>query len=95
MMQFLAATESTAGVQFSVWLDDTGTSTDPNPAYVRVYTWGPAPQGWTGASLNGVTYTDWSAYCAAEAKLLAAADLAAMQPPTPAPTPLAIQGATF
>ena len=96
-MQFLTATESTAGCQFSVWIDTTqGMATNPDPAYVRDYAFGPAPKGWTGATLDGTAYATWPEYCAAEVKLLAAADLAAMQPPAPTPTPLtAIAGTTF
>ena len=96
-MQFLSATQSPNGsCAFTVWLDTAqGTATEPDPAYVRSYTFGPAPKGWTGATLNGTAYASWPAYCAAEVQLLAAADLAAMQPPVPAPTPLAVAGTTF
>lgn len=91
-MRFLSATEDPTGLQFTVCLD---TSQASDPAYVRSYAFGPAPADWTGASLNGAAYTTWAAYCTAEVKLLAQADLAAMQPPAPAPTPLAVSGTTF
>ena len=97
-MQFLTATESPTGLQFSVWLDTTKTLTDgktPDPAYVRSYAFGPAPKRWAGATLDGASYTTWAEYCTAEVQLLAAAELAAMWPPTPAPTPLAVAGARF
>lgn len=97
-MQFLSATQSPNGAcSFSVWLDTTqGTVADPNPAYVREYTFGPPPADWPSAILNGVTYTSWSAYCAAEVQLLAAAALAAIPPVAPTPTALtSIVGTTF
>ena len=110
-MQFLSATQSPNGsCSFSVWLDTTqGTATDPNPAYVRDYTFGPPPVVgedtltvpptpiyWTSGTLNGVTYTSWPAYCAAEVQLLAVAALAAILPVSPTPTTLtAIAGITF
>ena len=97
-MQFLLATESANGsCAFAVWLDTTqGTATNPNPAYVRSYNFGPPPSGWTGATLNGTAYTSWPAYCAAEVQLLAAAALAAIPPVSPAPTTLTcIVGTTF
>ena len=96
-MQFLVATESAAGCQFAVWLDTAqGTATEPNPVYVRGYSFGPVPKGWTSATLNGTAYTSWADYCAAEVQLLAAADLAAMLPPAPTPTTLtSIVGTTF
>ncbi len=96
-MQFLSATESANGAcAFSVWLDTTqGAATDPDPAYVRNYTFGAAPTGWAGATLNGTAYTSWPTYCAAEVQLLAAAALAAIEA-TPAPATLpSIAGTTF
>lgn len=93
-MKFLTAAGSAAGCEFSVWLDTSkGTAAEPDPAYIRTYTWGRAPTGWNGGSINGTGYTSWPEYCAAETQLLAAADLAAMQPP--APTPLVIAGTVF
>lgn len=80
---------------YQVWLNTTQTLPDgaPNPAWVRNYHFGPAPQNWVGASLDGTAYTDWVSYCQAEVELLAEAEEAQMN--EPAPTVLTIQGTTF
>jgi hypothetical protein len=94
-MQWLKAEQRGAHYHFHIWLDTTKTDAQdkPDSAYVREYRW-PAtpPPGWTGATLNGVAYTDWLAYVQAETMLLAAADLAVLEP---AITTLAAQGQTF
>ena len=51
------------------------------------------PPGWKGGTLNGTAYTDWPSYCAAEAALLAQAELDALTAPDP--TPLAMHGKSF
>lgn len=100
-MQFLAAATDAQGCpNFTVWLDTAKSTKDghPDPSYVQSYPWPIQPKGWSGASLNGVEYTTWADYCAAETKLLAQAKLDAInaaQNPTPAPTPLSVQGQTF
>ena len=95
-------------VHFAIWLDTSkatgqanvytftdagGNTINPDPDHVRVHVFGPSPEGWTSATLNGTTYTDWPAYCAAEAELLAEAEAQATQPPTY--TVLPMQGQTF
>lgn len=65
-------------VHFEVLLDDTKVLADgqPDPRYVRSHVWGAQPPTWTEASLNGVVYTDYHAYIAAETQLLAQSELA-------------------
>ena len=68
---------------------------NPDPAWVRAWSWGAqAPDGWTGASLNGAAYAadQWADYVTAEVELLARAVYAQL---TADPTALAVQGTTF
>lgn len=92
-MQFLSATTDAQGIHYSVWLDTTkSVDGSPDPAYVRNYDWAPVPTDWTGGA------TAYQQMTLDEVKLLAAADLDAItatQNPTPAPTPLSVNGATF
>ena len=97
MMQFLAAEQHPKHLQFRVWLDTSKVDAEgkPDSAFVRHYRFSVAPPpGWSNASLNGTAYTDWAAYCAAEAELLAAADLAAITGTKPVAT-LPMNGQTF
>ena len=95
-MQWLRAEQKHHHYHLRVWLDTTKTDTQgrPDPRYVREYRWhATPPAGWTGASLNGVSYTDWAFYVQAEIELLAAADLAVIEDKVTATLP--IQGTTF
>lgn len=95
-MQFLSATQDAQGFHYSVWLDTTkGTAQSPDPAYVCNYDWAPCPTNPDGTP-------DWTGGASAyqqmtldEVKLLAQADLNAINAPTPAPSPLSVNGATF
>ena len=95
-MQFLSATTDAQGYHYTVWLDTAkGTTQSPDPAYVRNYEWAPCPTNPDG-TVNWVGGT--SAYqqmTLNEVKLLAQADLATINAPTPAPTNLNVQGSTF
>lgn len=94
-MQWLEAQKQGPHLHLHVWLDtDQKTPTgEPDPRYTRTYRFAAEPPpGWTNASLNGTAYTDWHAYCVAEAQLLAAADYAAMHPPVAI---LSVQGQVF
>lgn len=85
-------------IHFQVLLDDTQLLPDgsPNPEYLKEWHWSPQPPNWTGATLNGTTYTDYNAYIAAETQLLAAHHLAQMQAEEAAnATVLPMQGTTF
>jgi hypothetical protein len=97
MMQFLTAEQYAKHLHFRVWLDTHKAEVDgkPDKTFVRHYRF-PAkpPIGWANASLNGTSYTDWPAYCAAEVQLLAAADLAAITGTKPVAT-LPMNGQTF
>ncbi|MHB1701501.1 MAG: hypothetical protein ACYCSN_15485 [Acidobacteriaceae bacterium] len=97
MMQFLTAEQHPKHLQFRVLLDTDKTKPDgkPDERFVRHYRFAAkAPSGWSDAKLNGTAYTDWAAYCAAEVKLLAAADLAAITGTEPV-TALPMNGQTF
>lgn len=107
-MQYLVAQQTPTGLNFTVWLDTTKTVTQPNaytftppsatepvnpdPAWVRAWSWGNAPKGWQSATLNGADYTSWPDYVAAEVQLLAQAEYARL---TADPQALAMQGTTF
>lgn len=93
--QFLIAHKRQTEIHFRVWLDTMKTDKDgnPDPKWCRDYVFGSPPEGWLGATLNGVQYMDWDAYCQAEVELLANADPALH--PAPAPIILAGQGKTF
>ncbi len=85
-------------IHFQVLLDETKLLPDglPDPKYVKEWNWGKQPTGWTSATLNGTTYTDYAAYCAAETQLLAANHLAFLQAEETAnATVLPMQGTTF
>lgn len=92
-MQFLSATIDAQGIHYSVWLDTTkGTQEVPDTRYVRTYDWSPAPSDWFGGASAYQSMTE------NEVKLLAQADLDEINTennPTPAPTPLSVQGSTF
>lgn len=95
-MQWLRAERKGSHYHFRIWLDVSKTDAEgqPNPRFVRTYRWhATPPAGWTGASLNGVAYTDWASYAEAETKLLAAADLAVLADAVTAILP--IQGQSF
>lgn len=107
-MQFLVAQKTPTGLNFTVWLDTAKTVEQPNaytftpagvsapvnpdPAWVRSWSWGLAPKGWQSATLNGTEYTNWAAYVTAEVQLLAQAEYARL---TADPQALAVQGTTF
>lgn len=96
-MQWLQANEQGAQLRLRVWLDTAQTqrdSTEPDDAYVRDYRFAAAPpDGVSGPwTLNGTSYTDWRTYVLAEARLLAAADYAAL---TASRTALPVQGEVF
>ncbi|MHB1701347.1 MAG: hypothetical protein ACYCSN_14645 [Acidobacteriaceae bacterium] len=96
-MKFLTAEQHPKHLQFCVWLDTAkvDANSKPDSAFVRHYRFAAtAPEGWANASLNGVAYTDWAAYCTAEAQLLAAADLAAIVGTEPVAA-LPANGTTF
>lgn len=91
-MQFLSAQSDAMGYHYSIWLDTTqGTVDAPDPAYVRNYDWTPAPNDWTGGA------SAYQQMTLDEVKLLAQADLDAINSanPTPSPTPLSVNGQTF
>ena len=94
-MQWLRAEQKRHHFHFRVWLDMSKTDADsrPDPRFVRTYRWRATPPvGWTGASLNGVAYTDWASYVEAEIELLAA-DLTVLDDAVAAILP--IQGQSF
>lgn len=93
-MQFLTAISDDTGIHYSVWLDTTKTEEDgktPDPAYVKNYDWSPATTNWSGGA------TSYQQMTLTEVKLLAQADLQALQPPQTAPslTTLSVAGSTF
>lgn len=91
-MQFLSATADDSGIHYSVWLDTTKKQEDGSidQTYVRNYDWGSVPADFPGGA------TAYQSMTETEVKLLARADLQAMQPPaTPAPTTLSVAGTTF
>ena len=105
-MCFLVAEQTPTSLNFAIWLDVTktvqkpnaytftrnGESVNPNPAWVRAWSFGLAPTGWKGATLNDTAYATWAEYVTAEAQLLAQAVYAQL---TTDPQALAVQGTTF
>lgn len=91
-MKFLKATQDANGIGYQIWLDTSKTDADgnPDPNYVRDYTWTPNDQ--TQTELSDTQYQTMTIN---EAKLLAQHDLAQMQAPNPAPTDLSVNGSTF
>ncbi|QQE80938.1 hypothetical protein [Alicyclobacillus sp. SO9] len=89
-MQFLSATAHATGIQYSVWLDTNKTDSNgnPNPAYVRNYTWAPNNQAQTN-----LTDAEYQTMTENEVKLLAQSDLAQLEPQTQ--TNLSVSGSTF
>ena len=92
-MQFLSATQDSQGYHYQVWLDTTQSiDGKPDPAYVQSWNWSPAPKDWAGGE------TAYQQMTLTEVKLLAQDALTQIQQaqnPTPAPTPLSVNGATF
>ncbi len=91
-MQFLSATTDVQGIHYSIWLDTSKTEADgttPDPAYIFVRDWPPAPADWVGGA------TVYQAMTLTEIKLLAQHKLNEINAPTPAPTNLSVLGTTF